>query len=211
MNGLHGLYAITPDGLHGRELLERAEAALKGGARVLQYRDKSDDQARRLTDARALARLCARHQALFIINDDVELCRASGAGGVHLGEDDTALDMARARLGAGTIIGISCYNDLARARRAAAAGADYLAFGAVFPSSTKPGARQAGLELLRQARRELALPLVAIGGITPENAPSVIETGVDMVAMIQGLFGQPDITAAARAVNQQFQAFRGSP
>jgi len=206
-----GLYAITPDGLRGRELLDRTEAALRGGARLLQYRDKSADQNRRLADARALRELCMDHDALLIINDDVELCRASGAQGVHLGEDDTALEEARAHLGADIIIGISCYNDLARAHRAAAAGADYLAFGAVFPSSTKPGARKAGLELLRRARGELSLPLVAIGGITPENAPSVIETGVDMVAMIQGLFAQADIAEAARAIAQQFQAFRGSP
>jgi len=211
MKELRGLYAITPDGLRGRELLDRAEAALRGGARLLQYRDKSADQDRRLADALALHELCMDHDALLIINDDVELCRASGAQGVHLGEDDTALEEARAHLGADIIIGISCYNDLARARRAAAAGADYLAFGAIFPSSTKPGARKAGLELLRRARGELSLPLVAIGGITPENAPSVIETGVDMVAMIQGLFAQADIAEAARAIAQQFQAFRGSP
>jgi len=208
---LRGLYAITPDGLHGRKLLDLAEAALRGGARILQYRDKSTDSNRRLADARDLASLCKAHDALLIINDDPELCRASGAQGVHLGEDDTALEEARARLGAGVIIGISCYDDLARARRAAAAGADYLAFGAVFPSSTKPKARKAGLALLRQARVELTQPLVAIGGITPENAPSVIETGVDMVAMIQGLFGQADIAGTARAIAQQFQAFRGNP
>ena len=211
MKKLRGLYAITPDGLHGRELLNLAEAALRGGARILQYRDKSTDSNRRLADARDLAGLCKAHDALLIINDDLELCRASGAQGVHLGEDDTALEEARARLGAGVIIGISCYDDLARARRAAAAGADYLAFGAVFPSSTKPKARKAGLALLRQARVELTQPLVAIGGITPENAPSVIETGVDMVAMIQGLFGQADIAGTARAIAQQFQAFRGNP
>ena len=211
MNELHGLYAITPDGLHGRKLLEQAAAALRGGARILQYRDKSADRERRLAEALSLGELCKAHDALFIINDDVELCRASSARGVHLGEDDTALEEARARLGAGVIIGISCYNDLARARRAAAAGADYLAFGAIFPSSTKPKARNAGLALLRRARAELSLPLVAIGGITPENAPSVIETGVDMLAMIQGLFGQADIAGTARAIAQQFQAFRGNP
>ena len=211
MKKLLGLYAITPDGLHGRELLEEAGAALRGGARILQYRDKSTDRSRRLADARALAGLCKTHEALLIINDDLELCQASGAQGVHLGEDDATLDEARARLGADIIIGISCYDNLGRARRAAAAGADYLAFGAVFPSSTKPNARKAGLALLRQARAELSLPLVAIGGITPENAPSVIETGVDMVAMIQGLFGQADIAGTARAIAQQFQAFRGNP
>ena len=150
-------------------------------------------------------------KALLIINDAAALCRASGAQGVHLGEDDLSLEQARTLLGPDAIIGISCYNDLGRAHQAAAQGADYVAFGAIFPSTTKPLARRAGLELLRQARKELHLPLVAIGGITPENAPSVIETGVDMLAMIQGLFAQPDLEKAARRIDHTFKAFRGNP
>ncbi|WP_456374104.1 thiamine phosphate synthase [Thiolapillus sp.] len=211
MSLLHGLYAITPNGLQGHALLDRVQAILRGGCRILQYRDKSTDQDRRLRETRALRQLCERHDAMLIINDDPELCRASGAHGVHLGENDATLEEARLQLGANAIIGISCYDDLGRARQAVDKGADYVAFGAIFPSSTKPGARQAGLELLRQARGELALPLVAIGGITPENALSVIETGVDMLAMIQGLFAQPNPEQSARRIDETFKAFRGNP
>ncbi len=211
MPGLTGLYAITPQNLHGQALLEQVQAVLQGGCRIVQYRDKSTDSRRRQKEAQALRTLCEHHQALLIINDDIALCRNSGAHGVHLGETDSSLEQARATLGPNRVIGISCYNDLARAHQAASRGADYLAFGAVFSSSTKPQARRAGLDLLRQARRELSLPLVAIGGITPENAPSVIETGVDMVAMIQGLFTQPDLEEAARRIDQTFKAFRGNP
>jgi thiamine-phosphate pyrophosphorylase len=205
------MYAITPQNLHGPALLEQVEALLRGGCRILQYRDKCPDQEQHLNQARELGMLCHQYQALLIINDDAALCRASGAQGVHLGEDDLSLEQARALLGPDAIIGISCYNDLGRAHQAAAQGADYVAFGAIFPSTTKPLARRAGLELLRQARKELHLPLVAIGGITPENAPSVIETGVDMLAMIQGLFAQPDLEKAARRIDQTFKAFRGNP
>ncbi|BAO43152.1 thiamine phosphate synthase [Thiolapillus brandeum] len=211
MHRLSGLYAITPRNLHGPALLEQVEALLRGGCRILQYRDKSQDREQRLNQARDLGTLCRKYQALLIINDDTDLCQASGAQGVHLGEDDMSLEQARALLGPEAVIGISCYNDMERAHQASAQGADYVAFGAVFPSSTKPLARRAGLELLRQARKELSLPLVAIGGITPENAPSVIETGVDMLAMIQGLFAQPDPEKAARRIDQTFKAFRGNP
>jgi thiamine-phosphate pyrophosphorylase len=211
MTKLHGLYAITPDGLQGQALLDQVQAVLQGGCRILQYRDKSTDQTRRLAEAVALCDLCENHDALLIINDDLELCVYSGAHGVHLGENDASMEAARARLGRDAIIGISCYNDLARAHQAAARGADYVAFGSIFLSSTKPGARKAGPALLRQARGELSLPLVAIGGITPENAPSVIETGVDMLAMIQGLFAQPNPEETARRIDQTFKAFRGNP
>ncbi|WP_456378078.1 thiamine phosphate synthase [Thiolapillus sp.] len=205
MNQLSGLYAITLEGSHGEELFAQAEAALCGGSRILQYRDKSGDTQRRQKEAQALLALCRQYQAMLIINDDLELCRQCDAHGVHLGRNDSRLETARKKLGQNKIIGISCYNDLSLAHHAASQGADYLAFGAVYPSSTKPAAVHASLELLRQAKAELDLPIVAIGGITPENAGQVIQAGADMVAMIQGLFGQQDIRLAARKTTRLFK------
>jgi len=190
-----GLYAIS-DGPRP-DLLAAVEAALRGGAALLQYRDKTADSARRAFEARALRELCARHEVPFIVNDDVDLALAVGADGVHLGEDDGDIAAARARLGAEAIIGVSCYDSLARARQLAAAGADYLAFGAFFASPTKPNARRATPDLLRAAK-PLDLPLVAIGGITPDNAPALVEAGADFLAVISGVFVPADPEAAAR-------------
>jgi len=190
-----GLYAIT-DGPRV-DLLTACEAALRGGAAVLQYRDKSADMERRRSEAAALAALCARYGAPLIINDDVELAAVIGAAGVHLGEHDGDLARARARLGNGAIIGVSCYDSLERARELAAAGADYLAFGAFFVSPTKPQARRAASGLL-DAAAALGKPLVAIGGITPDNARPLIEAGADFVAAISGVFGDANPEAAAR-------------
>ncbi len=190
-----GLYAIT-DGPRP-DLLAAVKAALRGGAELLQYRDKTADSARRAFEARALRELCARHGVPFVVNDDVELALAAGADGVHLGEDDGDVAAARARLGTEAIIGASCYDSPARARQLAAAGADYLAFGAFFPSPTKPNARRATPDLLRAAR-PFGLPLVAIGGITPDNAPPLVDAGADFLAVISGVFAQADPEAAAR-------------
>lgn len=209
MAELRGLYAITPPRLEGTALAAAVEAALAGGCRILQYRYKGTDGAGRLRDALTLAELCRRHDALFIVNDDPELALACGAHGVHLGRDDTPYEAARRRLGAEAIIGLSCYADFERARWAAGVGADYLAFGAFYPSTTKPGAVRAHPELLRRAGRELGRPLVAIGGITPENALPLIAAGAQMVAVIQGLFAQPDIEAAARRFADLFAIARG--
>lgn len=196
---LTGLYAITDSQLTpGDTLLPAVEAALRGGARVIQYRDKGSDSARRAQEAAALNALCNTYGALLIVNDDVELAASAGADGVHLGRDDPQLAAARRRLGSGAIIGVSCYNQLTRAQAAAEQGADYAAFGRFFPSRTKPDAVAATPELLRAARRTLDLPLVAIGGITPENGGLLIEAGADMLAVIHGVFGQPDIETAAR-------------
>ena len=189
-----GLYAIT-DGPRP-DLLTAAEAALRGGAVILQYRDKTTDAPRRDIEARALAALCARYDVPLIINDDVELAAGVGAAGVHLGEDDGDPDGARARLGSGAIIGVSCYDSLARARAGAAAGADYLAFGAFYPTATKPNARRATPELLRAAQ-DFGLPRVAIGGITPDNARPLLDAGADFLAVVSGVFGEPDPEAAA--------------
>jgi len=197
---LHGLYVVTEDRRHtGGTLPEKVRAALEGGARVVQYRDKSADHRRRLDEAAALADLCRKHGALFLINDDVDLALAAGADGVHLGRDDQDLRNARRQLSAGSIIGISCYNDLELARQAAGLGADYIAFGSFFPSPTKPRAVRAKPELLRQARRELSLPMVAIGGISPENGAALVRAGATMLAAVSAVFAAPDVTAAARA------------
>ena len=191
---VRGLYAIS-DGPRA-DLLDACAAALAGGATILQYRDKSSEHARRLDEARALQALCLRHRVPLIVNDDIALAAAVGAAGVHLGEDDAAIAEARARLGASAIIGVSCYDSLERARQFAALGADYLAFGAFFPSPTKPHARVAALQLLREAK-PLGLPLVAIGGITHDNASLLVEAGADAVAVISALFGAADVRAAA--------------
>lgn len=196
-----GLYAIT-NGPRA-DLLEAARAALLGGARILQYRDKTDDMGRRLDEARELVRLCAVFDVPLIVNDDVELASASGAAGVHLGVDDDGMAAARARLGANAIIGVSCYDSLQRAHEAAGAGADYLAFGAFFPSPTKPNARRATPELLREAKK-FDLPIVAIGGITPDNGGPLIEAGADYLAAISAVFDAPDIRVAARRYTELF-------
>jgi thiamine-phosphate pyrophosphorylase len=196
-----GLYAIT-DGPRP-DLLEAARAAVLGGARVLQYRDKTSDATRRLQEARALAHLCAEFDVPLIVNDDVELARASGAAGVHLGEGDVGVTEAREQLGAQAVIGVSCYDSLQRAREAAGAGADYLAFGAFFPSPTKPGARRATPELLREAKG-LGSPLVAIGGITSDNGGPLVAAGADYLAAISAVFGTRDIRAAARSYTKLF-------
>lgn len=198
MTRLRGLYAIT-----GGDL-SRVEAAVGSGALcALQYRDKSAHAGRRLTEAKALARLCRLHGVPFIVNDDLELALAAQADGVHLGRDDASIAAARARWPRG-LIGASCYGRLEAAARAVAAGADYVAFGSVFASSTKPAAVRAPLELFARARG-LGVPLVAIGGITLENAPQALAAGADCLAVISDLFDAPDIAARAKAYGRLFQ------
>jgi thiamine-phosphate pyrophosphorylase len=191
-----GLYAIT--GGAGTDPEERLAAAIAGGARCVQYRVKSLASEERRRQASALIRICHRHAVPFIVNDDPELARQVGADGVHLGRFDPPYALARRLLGPGSVIGVSCYDDVDRACQAAAAGADYVAFGSFFPSATKPDAARAGLSLLRQARPLLALPIVAIGGITPENGAALIGAGADLLAVIGGVFGGPDPEGAAR-------------
>ncbi len=198
----NGLYAIS-DGPRA-DLLAACEAALRGGASMLQYRDKSSDRTRRHAEAKALAALCARFGAPLIINDDVDLAVAVDAAGVHLGQDDRDVADARLRLGGAAIIGASCYDRLDRAHRMAAAGVDYLAFGAFHPSPTKPAARRADPDLLRAAKT-LGLPLVAIGGITADNAQPLLDAGADFLAVISGVFGAVDAAAAARRYAALFQ------
>ena len=199
---LRGLYAITPEALASEAILARAARALHGGARLLQYRSKDPDALARAQLARALAALCRGCGAGFIVNDDVELALAVDADGAHLGRDDGDLAAARARL-RGKLLGASCYDRIERAQAAVAAGADYVAFGSVFASPTKPAAVRAPLALFAQARA-LGVPLCAIGGITAENAPAVIRAGADLVAVVSDLFDADDVAARARAYAQLF-------
>lgn len=202
---IRGLYAIADTGvIVGERLINAVEQAIAGGARLVQYRSKNgvrDDP--RL--ASVLATVCRRLGALYIVNDDPALAAAAGADGVHIGHDDPSIARAREQLGKERIIGVSCYNDLGRALAAETAGADYVAFGSFFPSSTKPRAVRADLDLLHAARMRLRLPVVAIGGITPENGARLIAAGADALAVITGVFAQPDVEAAARRYAQLFE------
>jgi thiamine-phosphate pyrophosphorylase len=200
---LAGLYAITPEERDTGRLVARVRECLEGGAAVLQYRAKSLPPATRREQALALAPLCRAHGVPFLMNDSVELALAAGADGVHLGREDGDPREARAQLG-GAIIGVSCYDEPGRARDAARAGADYVAIGSVFPSSTKPRAARAPLALLAEAKAASGLPVVAIGGITAENAAEAIAAGADMVAVISAVFDAPDVRAAARAIARLF-------
>lgn len=190
-------------------LATQVEQAIAGGARLIQYRNKGGDAAARLRTARSLLAVCRAAAVPLIINDDLDLAARIGADGVHLGQDDPDPREARSRLGPGAIIGVSCYDQLQRALHAQAIGADYVAFGRFFPSATKPLAVPATPELLRRARRHLAIPLVAIGGITPESGRLLIAAGADMLAAVDAVFGQSDIRAAAAAFDPLFHVFHG--
>ena len=197
-SSIKGLYAITPDEADTVELLRKVRLALLGGARVLQYRNKAADAALRLEQARALRELTHQFSVSLIVNDDAMLAQQVDADGVHLGGEDGSVAAARAVLGSAKLIGVSCYNRMALAHEAARQGADYVAFGSFFASPVKPGAVAASLDLLRQARREIALPLVAIGGITVHNGVQLLEAGADALAVISAVFGAADIRDAAR-------------
>lgn len=193
-----GLYAITPDERDTVELLRKVRLALQGGARVLQYRNKTADAALRLEQAGALYELSREFSVPLIVNDDAALAREVDADGVHLGGEDGSVSAARTLLGSGKIIGVSCYNRLALAREAVSLGADYVAFGSFFASTVKPDALPATPDLLRQARAELAVPLVAIGGITVQNGAQLLGAGADALAVISAVFGAQDIQGAAQ-------------
>jgi thiamine-phosphate pyrophosphorylase len=203
---LRGLYAITDSELLKGKLLPYVEAALKGGATLLQYRDKSSDDARRLREAEALRELCNRYGAALIINDDAELAARLGVG-LHLGQGDGSLSAARALLGRQAIIGGTCHAQLELAEAAAKEGASYVAFGRFFNSNTKPGAPTADVALLAAAKARVNLPIVAIGGVTLDNAPALIVHGASMVAVVHGLFGADsaaEVERRARAFSALF-------
>ena len=202
---IHGLYAITPDGIPFAALKTSVAEALRGGARVLQFRCKSLSGAERLQQGLRLREMCRESATTFIVNDDVRLAGDLDADGVHLGREDGSLQAARKILGPQKIIGISCYNQFALAEIAESGGADYIAFGGFFPSLTKPSAARADPSLIAKARQRFSLPIVAIGGITLENAPQLIAVGADAIAVITDLFGAANIAARADAYKRLFE------
>jgi thiamine-phosphate pyrophosphorylase len=203
---LSGLYAITDEKLIPQQgFAEAVEQALAGGARIIQYRDKSLDHAKRLHQAGELCRLCRKYRATAIVNDDIELALLVNADGVHLGKDDARLAEARQKLGQQAIIGISCYNDYSLAVEAKKNGADYIAFGAMFSSPTKPLAVNASPGLIQKARQQLDLPVCTIGGIDTANARQLIEYGADMIAVISALFASTDIRQTAEQFTSYFK------
>ena len=205
MNGIRGLYAVTPDNADSVRLTSQVRAALEGGARIVQYRNKVADSTLRREQAAALCALCRMYGAALIVNDDLELAMAVDAHGVHLGGEDGSIAAARARLGPHKLLGASCYSQLEYAERAIAEGADHIAFGSFFVSSVKPGAVRSKPSLLTEAKRRFNLPVVAIGGITQANATPLIDAGADSVAVISALFNAPDIARAAREFNALFE------
>jgi len=205
---LAGLYALTPDLTDTAHLVRSVGAALAGGARAIQYRNKSADAALAQAQAAALAHVHAARGGLYVVNDDPALAAAVDADGVHLGEDDGAIAEARARIGPERIIGVSCYDRFELAEAAVAAGADYVAFGSFYASPVKPRARRAEVSLLARARG-LGVPVVAIGGITAANARTLFAAGADAVAVISAVFEHPeprDVEAAARAIDAAYRA-----
>lgn len=193
-----GLYAITDDHLLAGRLLPAVAAALAGGCRVVQYRSKQADLTRQQQEAAALLELCNSHDALLLVNDNPLLAQSVGAHGVHLGQEDMPIAEARNLLGPDAIIGITCHGSLDLALAAQAAGADYVAFGRFFASGTKPQAPPASLALLAEASAILDIPLVAIGGVTLDNAATLLAEGADMLAVVGDLFNATDITERAR-------------
>ncbi|MDQ3259974.1 MAG: thiamine phosphate synthase [Burkholderiales bacterium] len=202
---INGLYAITPERTDSNRLLREVEAALRGGASVLQYRAKHLAPNLKANQAQAVQGLCKKYRVPLIINDDAALAASMSASGVHIGSQDMPFEEAQQSLLSGMLVGVSCYDQLAFAMEAETNGADYVAFGSFFPSPTKPNAVRASLDLLREAKQQLSCPIVAIGGITLENAAPLIEAGADAVAVIGALFEAPDIEATAKEFTQLFK------
>lgn len=203
-----GLYAVTDELLIPETgFVDRVTAALRGGARVVQYRDKSENRDKRLRQAIGLMSICRDHSATLVINDDVQLAHQIGAPAVHLGQGDLNVRLARLHLGPEVLIGVTCHNSLELAISAQLAGADYVAFGGFHASPTKPGAVQATPDLLRSARKRLALPVVAIGGITPENGKFLVRAGAHALAVVSGIFDQPDAKSVEAAAKRYTRLF----
>ena len=187
---ISGIYAITPNKILDLNAIEQAIIAHK--ISVLQYRHKTTDVSIKLNEAKQLQQLCLRHNTLFIVNDDINLVQKIKADGVHLGKDDTSIEVARAKLGSDAIIGVSCYNDIKLAKIAQDKGVNYVAFGALFPSNTKPNAPHCPLDIIMQAKQALAIPIVGIGGVDFDNQQQALDAGCDAVAMINALFQSTD-------------------
>jgi thiamine-phosphate pyrophosphorylase len=208
---LSGVYALTPDDNLLPRLAALVESALQGGVKWVQYRNKIAPAALRKAQASELLRLCNAYGAQLIVNDDVWLAVEIGAHGAHLGRDDLpggSLQTARNALGSHRILGVSCYDDLARAEVAVDAGADYIAFGSMFPSVTKPQATRASLDLVAEAKRRFKVPVVGIGGITTKNAPQLLAAGADMIAVLTDLFDAMDIRKQAERFQKLFKENR---
>jgi len=201
---IKGLYAITPDSADLNTLIQKTKSAIEGGAFMVQYRSKIQDRDVKMQQCAAILRLCREHNVPCIVNDDVEMCRILEADGVHLGEKDDNIAEVRHILGEDAIIGSSCYDQLDRAKSAQKEGASYVAFGAMFPTSTKPNAPRASLALLKEAKREIEIPIVAIGGITVNNAHDVIKTGIDAIAVITSLYEAKSIKETAETFAKMF-------
>ena len=205
ISNARGIYAITDcDKLADNELIEKTETLLSIGISLLQYRNKTNNQHEKKELAIALQALCHDYQTPFIVNDDLQLAQEINADGIHLGKDDIDIKTARQALGE-KIIGISCYNDLDRAIAAEQNTADYIAFGSFFSSTTKPAAIRADIELLKQAKLQLTIPIVAIGGITPENGKQLVNAGADYLAVISGLYSTADITKTTMNYKKLFK------
>lgn len=203
----YGVYAITDDRLQAPErLLESVRQALQGGISLLQYRSKNPDREQRQRQAGLLAALCRQYSVPLLINDDIQLCLDCGADGVHLGQSDQSVAAARALLGDKAIVGVTCHNSLALAMQAQQQGASYAAFGRFFPSRTKPSAPAAELAVLTEARAQLAIPVIAIGGINADNGASVIAAGADMIAVIDFLFAGADTKSRAQQLVNLFSS-----
>ncbi|MGQ2966369.1 thiamine phosphate synthase [Methylophilus sp.] len=195
---IKGLYLVTPDCDDTALLCQQVKQALQGGVAIVQYRHKTACEALRLAQASALLNICRQAAVPLLINDHIALALTLDADGVHIGQHDEAIEQARALLGAGKIIGASCYNRFELAEQAQAAGADYIAFGACYPSPTKPEAPRANAALFTRAKQTLSLPVVGIGGITLDNAPPLINAGADALAVITDIFQASDISARCR-------------
>ena len=185
-------------------LLQKTQLAIEGGAFMVQYRSKIQDRDVKMQQCAAILRLCREYKIPCIVNDDVDMCRVLEADGVHLGENDHNIAEVRSILGEYAIIGSSCYDQLNRANEAQKEGASYVAFGAMYPTSTKPNAPRASLALLREAKSEIQIPIVAIGGITMNNAHDVIETGIDAIAVINSLYESNSIKETAETFSHMF-------
>ncbi|MCF8185611.1 MAG: thiamine phosphate synthase [Sulfuritalea sp.] len=203
---IRGLYAVTPDEADTDLLVAKVEAALQGGISVLQYRNKLANHKLQTQQARVILPLCRQYEVPLIINDSIKLCLTLDADGVHIGADDGNLKEIRARVGKDKIIGASCYNRFDLALAAQQAGADYVAFGACFASTTKPKAPVANLNLFSQARAQLTIPAVAIGGINLDNAIQVIGAGAHSLAVINAIFNVPDVKSSTQQFTQLFSA-----
>ena len=201
---IKGLYAITPDSADLNTLIQKTQWAIEGGAFMVQYRSKILNRDVKMQQCAAILRLCREYEIPCIVNDDVDMCRILEADGVHLGEKDDNIAEVRHILGENAIIGSSCYDQLDRAKSAQKEGASYVAFGAMFPTSTKPNAPRATLALLKEAKREIQIPIVAIGGITVNNAHDVIKTGIDAIAVITSLYDAKTIKETAETFVKMF-------